>query len=77
MLNGLAKMADDSRMAIIQNGSPLFTGDAGSEPSEIRLYILGNDWLEAIIQLSNNQFMNTGIATYIWVLNKNKSAQKP
>lgn len=76
MLNGLAKMADDGRMAIIQNGSPLFTGDAGSGPSEIRRYILENDWLEAIIQLSNDQFMNTGIATYIWVLNKNKSAQK-
>ena len=76
MLNGLAKMADDGRMAIIQNGSPLFTGDAGSGPSEIRRYILENDWLEAIIQLSNDQFMNTGIATYIWVLNKSKSAQK-
>ena len=76
MLNGLAKMADDGRMAIIQNGSPLFTGDAGSGPSEIRRYILERDWLEAIIQLSNDQFMNTGIATYIWVLNKSKSAQK-
>ena len=76
MLNGLAKMADDGRIAIIQNGSPLFTGDAGSGPSEIRRYILENDWLEAIIQLSNDQFMNTGIATYIWVLNKSKSAQK-
>lgn len=63
-------------MAIIQNGSPLFSGDAGSGPSEIRRYILENDWLEAIVQLSNDQFMNTGIATYIWVLNKNKSPVK-
>lgn len=76
MLNGIAKMADDGRMAIIQNGSPLFSGDAGSGPSEIRRYILENDWLEAIVQLSNDQFMNTGIATYIWVLNKNKSPVK-
>lgn len=76
MLNGIAKMANDGRMAIIQNGSPLFSGDAGSGPSEIRRYILENDWLEAIVQLSNDQFMNTGIATYIWVLNKNKPPVK-
>ncbi len=76
MMNGLAKMAEDGRMAIIQNGSPLFSGDAGSGPSEIRRYILENDWLEAIVQLSNDQFMNTGIATYVWVLNKNKPAHK-
>ena len=76
MLNGIAKMADDGRMAIIQNGSPLFSGDAGSGPSEIRRYILENDWLEAIVWLSNDQFMNTGIATYVWVLNKNKPAFK-
>ncbi len=76
MLNGIAKMADDGKMAIIQNGSPLFSGDAGSGPSEIRRYILENDWLEAIVQLSNDQFMNTGIATYIWVLNKNKPPVK-
>ena len=59
-------------MAIIQNGSPLFNGDAGSGPSEIRRYILENDWLDTIIWLSNDMFMNTGIATYIWVLSKNK-----
>ncbi len=76
LLNGLAKMADNGRMAIIQNGSPLFNGDAGSGPSEIRRYILEHDWLEAIIQLSTDQFMNTGIATYIWVLNKNKAKEK-
>ena len=72
LLNGLAKLADDGRMAIIQNGSPLFSGDAGSGPSNIRQYILENDWLDAIIQLSTDQFMNTAISTYIWVLSKDK-----
>ena len=76
VLNGLAKLADDGRMAIIQNGSPLFSGDAGSGPSEIRRYMLENDWLEAIIQLSNDQFMNTGISTYIWVFNKDKPSYR-
>ena len=63
-------------MAIIQNGSPLFSGDAGSGPSEIRRYLLENDWLDCIIQLSTDMFMNTGISTYIWVLNKNKPAHR-
>lgn len=72
LLNGLAKLAEDGKMAIVQNGSPLFSGDAGSGPSEIRRYILENDWLDMIVQLSTDQFMNTGISTYIWVLNKNK-----
>lgn len=61
-----------SRVAIIHNGSPLFTGDAGSGPSEIRKYILENDLLEAIIALPNDIFYNTGIATYIWVLSNKK-----
>lgn len=74
VLNGLSKLAPNGKMAIIQNGSPLFSGDAGSGPSEIRRYILENDWLDAIIQLSTDMFMNTGISTYIWVLNKNKPA---
>ena len=74
VLNGLSKLATNGKMAIIQNGSPLFTGDAGSGPSEIRRYILENDWLDAIIQMSTDMFMNTGISTYIWVLNKNKPA---
>ncbi len=72
VLNGLSKLAKNGKMAIIQNGSPLFSGDAGSGPSEIRRYIIENDWLDAIIQLSTDMFMNTGISTYIWVLNKNK-----
>ncbi|MCR4819217.1 MAG: SAM-dependent methyltransferase [Fretibacterium sp.] len=76
VLNGLSKLAPNGRMAIIQNGSPLFSGDAGSGPSSIRKYILENDWLDAIIQLSTDQFMNTGISTYIWVLCKDKPAHR-
>ena len=63
-------------MAIIQNGSPLFKGDAGSGESNIRGYLLENDWLEAIVQLPNDLFYNTGIATYIWVITRNKSAER-
>lgn len=66
--------ATGSKVAIIHNGSPLFTGDAGSGPSEIRRYILENDLLEAIIALPNDIFYNTGIATYIWVLNNKKES---
>ena len=72
VLNGLSKLANGGKMAIIQNGSPLFSGDAGSGPSNIRQYILENDWLDCIIQLSTDMFMNTGISTYIWVLSKDK-----
>ena len=71
-LNGIAKLKDEGKMAIIQNGSPLFSGSAGSGESEIRRYIIENDWLEAIIQLPTDLFYNTGISTYIWVINKNK-----
>ena len=76
VLNGLAKLANKGKMAIIQNGSPLFSGDAGSGPSSIRQYILENDWLDCIIQLSTDMFMNTGISTYIWVLSKDKPAHR-
>ena len=76
VLNGLAKLAHGGKMAIIQNGSPLFSGDAGSGPSEIRRYILENDWLDAIVQMSTDMFMNTGISTYIWVLNKDKPVHR-
>lgn len=72
MLNGIAKLKDTGRMAIIQNGSSLFTGDAGSGPSEIRRYIIENDWLDAIVQLPNDSFYNTGIATYVWIITKDK-----
>ena len=77
MLNGVAKLKDNGgRMAIIQNGSPLFKGDAGSGESEIRGYLLENDWLEAIVQIPNDMFYNTGIATYIWIVTKNKSDKR-
>jgi type I restriction enzyme M protein len=65
-----------SRMAIIMNGSPLFTGDAGSGPSEIRRWILENDLLEAIVALPEQLFYNTGIATYIWVVTNRKPADR-
>lgn len=73
LMNGVKKLKDTGRMAIIQNGSSLFTGDAGSGQSEIRRYLIENDWLDAIVQLPNDSFYNTGIATYIWIINKDKS----
>ena len=76
MLNGVAKLKDTGRMAIIQNGSPLFKGDAGSGESNIRGYLLENDWLEAIIQIPNDMFYNTGIATYIWIVSKDKPVER-
>lgn len=65
-----------SRIAIIMNGSPLFTGDAGSGESEIRRFILENDLLEALIALPEQLFYNTGIATYIWVVTNRKAAAR-
>lgn len=76
VLNGLSKLAVDGKMAIIQDASSLYVGDAGSGPSNIRQYILENDWLDAIVRLSTNQFMNTGIGTYIWIISKNKSVER-
>ena len=80
LMTALSKMKEPSqggsRIAIIHNGSPLFTGDAGSGPSDIRKYILENDLLEAIIALPNDIFYNTGIATYIWVLSNKKVGTK-
>lgn len=75
-LNGLKKLKDTGRMAIVHNGSSLFSGDAGSGSSEIRRYIIENDWLEAIVQLSNDAFYNTGITTYIWIMSKDKPANR-
>lgn len=68
-----AENPQGSRLAIIMNGSPLFTGDAGSGESEIRKYVLENDLLEGIVALPNDLFYNTGISTYIWILTNNKS----
>lgn len=65
-----------SRIASVHNGSSLFTGDAGGGESNIRRYIIENDMLEAIIQLPNNLFYNTGITTYIWILSNNKREQR-
>lgn len=65
-----------SRVASVHNGSSLFTGDAGGGESNIRRYLIENDWLDAIIQLPNNLFYNTGITTYIWILSNNKPAER-
>lgn len=77
LMNGVKKLKEGSgRMAIIQNGSSLFTGDAGSGPSEIRKYLIESDLLEAIIQLPTDLFYNTGISTYIWIVSKDKSKER-
>ncbi len=80
MLSKMQPVADDgeggSRIAIVFNGSPLFTGDAGSGESEIRRWIIENDWLEAIVALPDQMFYNTGIATYIWVLTNRKESRR-
>lgn len=75
----LAKRFEDeagSRIAIIFNGSPLFTGDAGSGESEIRRWILENDWLEGIVALPDQMFYNTGISTYIWIVTNRKTPRR-
>ena len=73
----LSKMEDrGSRVGIVFNGSPLFTGDAGSGESEIRRYIIENDWLECIVALPEKLFFNTGISTYIWILTNRKSSAR-
>lgn len=72
----VAKNMIGSRVASVHNGSSLFTGDAGGGESNIRRYIIENDWLDAIVQLPNNLFYNTGITTYIWLLNNNKPASR-
>lgn len=75
-LNGIAKLKADGRMAIIHNGSSLFTGSAESGESEIRRYMLENDWLDAIVQLSTDVFYNTSITTYIWIFSKEKPVHR-
>ena len=80
LANKLAKMkrhtALGSRIAEVHNGSSLFTGDAGQGESNIRRWIIENDWLEAIVALPLNLFYNTGIATYVWVLTNRKPAHR-
>jgi type I restriction enzyme M protein len=72
----LDKNTSGSRIASVHNGSSLFTGDAGGGESNIRRYIIENDWLEAIIQMPNNLFYNTGITTYVWLLSNNKQPNR-
>jgi type I restriction enzyme M protein len=80
LANMLSKMKHStklgSRIAEVHNGSSLFTGDAGQAESNIRRWIIENDWLEAIVALPLNMFYNTGIATYIWVLTNRKPAHR-
>ena len=75
-LNGIKKLKDTGKMAIIHNASPLFAGEAGQGPSEIRRYIIENDWLDAIVQLSTDAFYNTAIPTYIWIISKDKASHR-
>ena len=77
MQSAIAKMDDkNGRAAIIENGSPLFKGDTGSGESQIRRWMLENDLIEAIIALPTDLFYNTGIATYVWILSKNKRPER-
>lgn len=72
----LSQSPQDSRIASVHNGSSLFTGDAGGGESNIRRYIIENDWLDCIVQLPNNLFYNTGITTYIWFLSNHKESKR-
>ncbi len=76
MISKFNTNGDISRLAVVLNGSPLFTGSAGSGESEIRRWIIENDWLEAIIALPTDMFYNTGIATYIWIVTNQKTAER-
>lgn len=74
--SALKKLDDNGRAAIIENGSPLFTGNTSSGESQIRRWILENDYLDAIVAMPTDLFYNTALATYIWILSKNKSAKR-
>jgi type I restriction enzyme M protein len=79
LLHMISKMRDDeqgSRIGIVMNGSPLFTGGAGSGESEIRRWMLEKDWVEAIVTLPTDLFYNTGISTYVWLLNNRKPSER-
>ncbi len=76
MISKFNRNGDPSRLAVVLNGSPLFTGNAGSGESEIRRWIIENDWLEAIVALPTDMFYNTGIATYIWIITSQKKPQR-
>jgi len=73
----ISKMeSNGSRIGIVFNGSPLFTGDSGSGESEVRKWIIENDWLECIVSLPDQMFFNTGISTYFWIVTNNKSEKR-
>lgn len=72
----LHKLADDGMSIVVHNGSTLFSGDAGSGESNIRKHFFEKDWVEAIVQMPTDEFFNTGIYTYLWIFNKNKSADR-
>jgi type I restriction enzyme M protein len=76
MISKMRRDAGVSRIAVVLNGSPLFTGSAGSGESEIRRWIIENDWLEAIVGLPTELFYNTGIATYVWIVTNQKTAAR-
>lgn len=76
MLNGIKKLKETGSMAIIQNGSPLYYGEPESGTSNIRKYILDNDYVSAIVRLPSDLFYNTALITYIWIINKNKPQQR-
>jgi type I restriction enzyme M protein len=76
MISKFNRDGNTSRLAVVLNGSPLFTGSAGSGESEIRRWIIENDWLEAIVALPTDMFYNTGIATYVWIITNQKKKQR-
>lgn len=71
-LNGLAKLKDEGIMAIVQDASPLYKGNPGKGEDDYRRYVIENDWLDAIVQMPTDSFVNTGIATYVWLFDKDK-----
>ena len=75
VMNGLSKLKDNGIMAIVQDASPMYKGAPGKAEDDYRRYILEHDWLDAIIQLSTDSFVNTGIATYIWLFDKDKAPE--
>lgn len=76
MISKMESKPKGSRIGVVLNGSPLFTGDAGNSESEIRKWIIENDWLECIVALPNQLFFNTAISTYIWILSNRKKEER-
>ena len=76
LLNGISKLKDDGLMVIVQDASPLYKGKPESGEDKIRAYILENDWLDAIVRLCGNAFYNTGLVTFLWIINKKKPSER-